>query len=1365
LAPDTDSGHADEAAGPAGPLSLAQFLRDLQRLGSLHPAQIAELSSFADSSALAPGDAQVRDFARSLVDRGLLTEFQAETILTGRVAELRLANYVIVGKLGQGGMGIVYDAFDTERRTPVALKVLPRVDPGSLYRFKREFRAHADLSHPNLIKLYELFSHDGRWFFTMEKVEGADFLAALGAAPVWNPTRESALPPRGGSAGTIAATPVSSVLALHALEQGAPASKAGVPIEDHRLRVALRQLVEGLLAVHDAGLLHRDIKPSNVLVRPDGLVVILDFGLVTDVVTAPDDPGTPASPDGHASAPPGLSDFAVVGTIDYMSPEQAAGQPLGPASDWYSVGVMLYQALTGSKPFVGNPWQILTDKQRFDPPAPRAMAPDIAEDLDLLCGALLSRQPENRPGGREILDRLDRSALGGRRERSSTAQSSPALSFVGRAAQLKQLASGYESVRAGRATVVFLSGPSGVGKSSLVEHFLGTLREAEMPLVLCGRCFEQESVPFKALDSLIDALARHLRRSGPDLAAMLPDSISALAQIFPTLRRVTEIAACAAAEREILDPQERRRRAFEAFRALLSRIARQRPLVLAIDDVQWGDIDSAQLLTQLLLPPDPPRLLLLAVSRCEHAEDSECLRLLREGISPARDDLARLDIDVEPLTPQEARALARAVLKTEGHAAPERIDSIVKDSHGNPYLIWELARHNLAGAQEATPAAQAAGADLNTVLGARIDRLPEAARQLLEVIAVASRPISQRSAYQAAGLEGDAWSALMALRSGKFARSHGLRLDDEVVAFHDRIREVVTDRLSPPRRLEVHHRLALALEQSAATSEETLASHFLGAELFDRAGMYYERAADRAASSLAFDKAAKLYDLAQAIRPLSGADLRPFQIKRANALACSGRGYEAARIYLELAEPGAPSEAFELRKRAAYQFCITGRIDEGRAIWQTVLAEHGLALPRSPRWALVHLLREMLLLKAAGYRFHDRAGAALTPDLRQRLDLLWAAGVGLGMFDVLPSHIFQLKGLRESLRAGDPYRSARTLASVATILAYQGTSQIDKVDHLLAQSDELARKCGEPHALGIQALMGAFADLHLDRLVQGQKRISVAQEIFARDCQDAFWELDTANLVALWLHVFLGNCEQAEHDWAIQRLAAQERGDLYAQFTLEVIIGSFLRLNRDEPEEAREAIRSVMAHWKGGEFQIQHLSALEAESRIDRYQGGGGEAFEKLMAQWPIIARSLLFRSQLTRTSFLAARAHAAIQASPGSPDSSRLLALARRDARSLYRERWARATALAATIEGSVDALEGARASAVSHFRQAAAIFDASHTPLPAASVRFRLATLLDGDEGESLREEAMGMFRSMRVKDPIRSVQMITGSTAQRS
>jgi serine/threonine protein kinase len=251
--------------------------------------------------------------------------------------------FQIVRCLGYGGMGIVYEAIDRERGGRVALKRLRDAHPECLLRFKREFRCIAGRQHPNWVQAFELIEEDGHWFITMELVEGVDFLT-------WVLT-----------------------------------GAGQRPFNERRLRDGLRQLVRAVAALHDAGKVHRDVKPENVLVTRSGRVVLLDFGLVVDLYE---------------------DDFICgesVGTPAYVAPEQMAAEPPDHAADWYSVGVLLYHALTGALPFAGTASQILSRKAAEDPMRPRERVAGVPDDLEQLCVALLARDPAARPSGRELL--------------------------------------------------------------------------------------------------------------------------------------------------------------------------------------------------------------------------------------------------------------------------------------------------------------------------------------------------------------------------------------------------------------------------------------------------------------------------------------------------------------------------------------------------------------------------------------------------------------------------------------------------------------------------------------------------------------------------------------------------------------------------------------------------------------------------------------------------------------------------------------------------------------------------------------------------------------------------------------------------
>ncbi len=755
------------------------------------------------------------------------------------------SRYHVRRRLGQGGMGVVYHVWDAERSMDVALKVLSSLSPESIYKLKAEFRTLADASHANLVVLYDLVAAEPAWFFTMELVEGVDFMRWLkgeagDADALTAPTKVSmeSAPYAQVSPGdeTLDAADAASLAAGPSLGRVGRGVRAP-QFDPQRLWAALRQLALGVHAIHLAGKMHRDIKPSNVMVQPSGRLVVLDFGLASDT--------RPHQADDVLHG-------AISGTPAYMSPEQSLGRPAGPPSDWYAVGVMLYEALTGHLPFEQERWiQLVAAKQEGPSVHPLRWNPTAPQDLTDLAMRLLHPDPVQRPDGATVL-RL----LGVRPESSELMAEGGVERFVGRHDNLESLDRALARARAGQAVAVHLRGAAGIGKTALFEEFVRLQQENGTPLaLLVGRCHEREALPYKAFDALIDNLTRQLLAlPAADLMALQPAEWAVLAQIFPVLLRVPAVAK-AMDERgvEAVDSRSVRRRAFAALRFLLRVLATQRPWVLFFDDLQWADLDSVELLEALLEPPDaPPVLLVLAYRNDDRAPSPALLALRRLG--PDRNGPLPVDtIDLEPLSHAACKALASQMLGDIVNAA-ERAEMVAADARGSPLYVVELVRNRDERIAQGASSVSSVQVSLEQLIRNRVAKLPNDAQRLLQTVAVAGRPVAQGVALAAAGLAIGARQALLRLRSARLLRGTGDSDTDRLEPYHNRVREVLLHYLPAEQQGPLHRRLAEALEAQGPTGLagkdiDALAYHWLQANDHDKA-LHYGVLAGRKALEL-----------------------------------------------------------------------------------------------------------------------------------------------------------------------------------------------------------------------------------------------------------------------------------------------------------------------------------------------------------------------------------------------------------------------------------------------------------------------------------------------------------------------------------
>jgi eukaryotic-like serine/threonine-protein kinase len=1204
--------------------------------------------------------------------------------------------FVVLKRLGAGGMGVVYEAEDRARGEIVALKTLRHATPAAMYRLKQEFRSLADVAHPNVVCLYELFVEESRCFFTMELVHGVNLVDYV----------------RGGA-------------------------QSRLSID--RLKSALGQLVQGLSAVHRLGKLHRDIKPSNILVTPAGRVVILDFGLITELF-----------PDTLAGA-----ERVIGGTPEYVSPEEGSRTAPTEAGDWYGVGATLYEALTGRVPFAGPPIEVLFRKRLLDPPPPALIAPEVPADLSAACMGLLCREPSQRLSGPEALITLGHhlpSSLPSGRTLDGAAQTP----FVGRRRELDVLDAAFAMTAQGRAAPVCVSGPSGIGKTALVRSFVSGLTTRADLTVFAGRCFEHESVPYKAIDGVVDSLSRFLvALPDAETESVLPDEIAALPRLFPVMRRVPAIErACQARAPAVVDPVLLRRLAFGVLRELLARIARRQPVVIVIDDLQWADVDGVLLIGELLRTPDAPALLALMSFRSEEMAGNPFLRKLLERADA--DGWTHLALG--PLPNPEAHQLVSALLAADSTIADRQRERITREAGGSPFLLEQLVRH----AQLNTPATTG-GPTFAEMIHDRLDSLPDDARRFLETLALCGRPIAPELICAACGISRERQSLVATMRSSHWIRSSGS--SERVETYHDRIREVVAAQIAPAAARNIHGVVASVLLEHDRDDCEVLFEHYRGAGDVERASIQAGLAGAKAASALAFDRAAFFYEQALSLAPASPA-AGAWRECLANALANAGRPAEAAEAYLHAATGVEHARRVDLQRRGAEQFLIGGHIDRGLELIRTMLAAIGVDVPRTPRAALLSVLRRRLQLRYRGLRFRRRGADDIDRDTLLRIDMCWSAATGLMLVDLITATDFSARHLLLALDAGEPSRIARGMAIES--VAWSAIPTGGRLSARLArESKALAKTEGSSQAIALSILADGLIATAMGQWKEALRLAEEALTLLRDQTAGMPWETNIAQNVRIWALLYLGELREIARQVPVLLEDARSRGNLYIATEL-CTRSNYAWLATDRPDEGeREALESI-ERWSQKGFHRQHYSAMLARVQTALYRGDPQAAWRLLAGHEPIFRRSLLTRVQVLRVEWFYLRGRAALAMAAGSRDSrlsrvedarerGRLLSIARSSARRIARDRKPWSDPIALLLQAGIASVEGHAQQALCHLHAAADRFERADMGLYLAVTRRRIGALQKDQRARSVERLADEWMATQQIKNPACMTRML--------
>jgi hypothetical protein len=992
--------------------------------------------------------------------------------------------------LGEGGSGIVYEALDLAREARLALKVLRKLGPRAILRFKNEFRSLVELHHPNLVRLGELFETGGQWFFTMELVEGCDLLQYVRGADL------------------------SFTMSIGDGELQ-PAYDA------RRLRRTFAQLADGLTFLHACGKIHRDIKPGNVRVQPDGRVVILDFGLVADA------DGKQLEDGDH-----------ILGTAAYMAPEQAAGLEVGPAADAYAVGVMLFEALTGRLPFHGGMVPVLMAKQSQTAPRARDLVPDVDEELDALCRDLLDRDPSRRPTAEAIGARLART-----RERPPPLPPRPAFDRTPADAEMATLADAFARALEGTLARARIVGEPGTGKTALLRALADHIaRERPDAMVLVGRCNAKESVPYKAFDAAIDALCRELDRlRHEDCLALVPRRAFLLPVVFPVLAKVRALAEAPPGPRAA-DRLTLRSQAFAALREMLHRIAERRPTVLLLDDVQWADAESLDLLDELVREPDAPPLLVVAALWRSEA----CSADVRARVERVFGDATQIDLQPSvrapghnPPDPVALGPVAQALLDLVALATAPVPESVLALAAG-------VARREVAELLEALREARL----LRLHQGGDDPRFDARDGRVLARVLERLDEAGQRRGHLALAEAFAAWGSA----------------EPEVLARHWS--------LGGRPDAAVPHAI-----RAAESADRVLA--------FRRAANLYRMAIELSAG-----------DDGRA------AERRGWSAKLGDALANSGLDAEAGAAYLQAAAGASTDEALDRQRLAAAHFLRGGHIEQGLATARALLDRVGTALPASPG-ALRALLGHRLRLRLRGFGYVERREADLPHEALFSCDLLWSVGFSLSTVDQVAGAVLHARAARLSLELGEPRRVARTLVYEGMYGAFGDSGHMLRSRGLIAKAESMARKLGDPYLAGYAKLGWAFAHFSLGEMSEALPQAEDAVKIFREDCAQAVWELGNAHLVAISTRWSLGRLRGLEEQFDTALREAEEHGDLYGATSLVTLVRCCVDLAADRPDECRERVDEALRRWPAGPY-LQHAFAAGSHVLIELYRGGAG---------------------------------------------------------------------------------------------------------------------------------------------------------------
>jgi hypothetical protein len=695
-----------------------------------------------------------------------------------------------------------------------------------------------------------------------------------------------------------------------------------------------------------------------------------------------------------------------------------------------------------------------------------------------------------------------------------------------------------------------------------------------------------------------------------------------------------------------------------------------------------------------------------------------------------------------------------------------RISRVVAQSDGNPFLACELARHLSTEAPMSSSSLGEGRLEVQGLVAARLRDLDAAERAMLVVTSMSVRPLTTACAIEAAHLGSEAQTSVLALRDALLVKQGASPWGETIAPYHDKIAEATQTLLSNGEKLAAHRAIAEALARHEGEDADALCVHWEGAGELALAATSAYRAAERASATLAFDRAAALYEKAIALgsRDVETAALLE---RAADAHANHGRGPVAASRYLDasraLGDDIADARVRVLKRKAAEQYVKSGYMRLGWGVMRSVLDAARVPQPATPAKATLASLGRRLQFIAKPIDIDSIGNRTVPEGERARLEILWTASTSMSMVNVTLSDAFRTQHLARILEVGDASSIARALAYEVALEAHVGGPLFDwHAKRLLAHARRLVDRTGDPYDRAWLELGVANQAFCAGRFRDAVAACRKSEKILREQCRGVSWEITTVAAFLLTSLAMLGDLPALTE--AAERVAidAERRGDLFGVaegYSGECVLAWWCNGSGDEAlARASVAVARQGADargWPEKTYRRGELTEVMATVHLRLLADDPWPAWEMIVAHWDGMKSAMLPSLQFYKSWIRHGRARAALAAAEtlgsggggGGWTRAKLLADVRKTLREMKKDTRPFAPPWAALVEAGVAFADGDRPHAVASLERAVAGFDAAEMALYREAARVRLAALTGP---KSRGDEAAAWMRAQGVPDP---------------